>query len=163
MYEVVWGGYQTQPWRNGIISTPHVTLSPQIWGRLGQCNCIRGHPYSLETAYKFLKPVVYYVKYGCLKQTEVDNSLNYDVMASFSFLKWPLLPKYGANLAEVMVYGCTHMPLRQHTNGSNTFYMPNMDVWSGLRGILAWTMMLWHHFHSTSEPESQNLGPTWPG
>ena len=27
------------------------TMSPQIWGRLGQCNSIRVHPYSLETAY----------------------------------------------------------------------------------------------------------------
>ncbi len=23
------------------------------------------------------------------------------------------------------------------------------------------TMMLWHHFHSTSDPESTNLGPAW--
>ena len=35
------------------------TMSPQIWGRLGQCNGIRVHPYSLETAYQLLKPFVY--------------------------------------------------------------------------------------------------------
>ena len=79
--------------------------------------------------------------------------------ASFPLLKWPWLPKYVANfLAGVMVYGCTHMPLRQHNNGSNTFYMPNMDVWSGLRWISASTMTLWHHFHSSCDRESPNLG-----
>jgi hypothetical protein len=28
--------------------------------------------------------------------------------------------------------------------------------------ISASTMTLWHHFHSTSDPESPNLGPAWP-
>ena len=39
--------------------------------------------------------------------------------------------------------------------------MSNMDVWSSLRRILASTMMLWHHFHSTCYPEFPNLGQTW--
>ncbi len=26
----------------------------------------------------------------------------------------------------------------------------------------AYTMMLWQHFHSTSDPEFQYLWPTWP-
>jgi hypothetical protein len=38
--------------------------------------------------------------------------------------------------------------------------MSNMDVWSGLRWILTSTMTLWHYVHSSSEPESPNLGPT---
>ncbi len=49
MHEVVWGEYQPQPWRCGIISTPQVNLNPQIWGQLGQCNSIRVQPYALET------------------------------------------------------------------------------------------------------------------
>ncbi len=59
MYEVVWGGYQPQPWRNDIISTPQVIMSPQIWGRLGWCNGIMVHPYALETAYQLLKHFSY--------------------------------------------------------------------------------------------------------
>ncbi len=39
--------------------------------------------------------------------------------------------------------------------------MSNMDVWSSLRWILASNMMLWQHFHFSSEPESPNLGPNW--
>ena len=38
MYEVVWGGYQPQPWKCAIISTPQVDLNPQNRGQLGQCN-----------------------------------------------------------------------------------------------------------------------------
>ncbi len=38
MYEVVWSGCQPQPSHYGIISTPQVTLSPQIWGQPGHCN-----------------------------------------------------------------------------------------------------------------------------
>ncbi len=59
MYEVVWGGYKPQPWCNDIISTPQVTMSPQIWGRFGWCNGIRVHLYSLETAYQWLKHFIY--------------------------------------------------------------------------------------------------------
>ncbi len=83
MYEVVWGGCQPQPWRYGIISNPQVTLSLQILGQPGHCNGIRVHPYALETAHQRLKHVAY-VCYGCLKQSEVDLSLNHDVMASFT-------------------------------------------------------------------------------
>ena len=36
-----------------------------------------------------------------------------------------------------------------------------LDVCSGLRCISASTMMLWHHFHSSSDPDFPNLGPTW--
>ena len=54
------------------------------------------------------------------------------------------------------------MPLRQHTNDSNTLYMSNMDVWNGLRWISASTIIIWHHFHSTSNPDFPNLGVTWP-
>ncbi len=58
MYEVVWGEYQPQTWRCGIISTPQVNLNPQVWGQLGQCNGIKVQPYALETAYQFLKHFV---------------------------------------------------------------------------------------------------------
>ncbi len=48
------------------------------------------------------------------------------------------------NLAGVMESGCTHMPLRQQTNGSNTLCMFNMDVWSDLSQISDSNMTLWH-------------------
>jgi hypothetical protein len=38
-----------------------------------------------------------------MKQSEVEISLNHDIMASFLLLKWPWIPKSGANLAGVMV------------------------------------------------------------
>ena len=44
-----------------------------------------------------------YVYYGRMKRSEVDDSLNHDVVASFSLHKWPLLPKSGANLAGVTI------------------------------------------------------------
>jgi hypothetical protein len=40
---------------------------------------------------------------------------------------------------------------------SNTLYMSNMDVGSSLRWLSVSTMILWHHFDSTSDPEPQNL------
>jgi hypothetical protein len=75
-----------------------MTLSPQILGQPGHCNGIRVHPYALETAHQRIKHFAY-VCYGCLKQSEVDISLNHEVMV---------------------------------------------------------------HLHFASDPESQNLGPTWP-
>jgi hypothetical protein len=59
MYEVVWGGFQPQPWSCGIISTPQVNLILQIWGQFGQRNGIRVQPYAIETAYQCLKHFVY--------------------------------------------------------------------------------------------------------
>jgi hypothetical protein len=50
--------------------------------------------------------------------------------------------------------------LRRHANTSNPLYMSNVDLGSSLRWMLASTMMKWHHFHSTSDLELQNLGPT---
>jgi hypothetical protein len=96
MYKVVWSGYQPQLWRCGIISTPQVTLTSQIWGKLGRCNRIKVHPYFLETAYQWL----------------------------------------------------------EH------FYMSNMNVWNGLRGISASNMTLWHHFHSTSHGSGRKNAKT---
>jgi hypothetical protein len=40
--------------------------------------------------------------------------------------------------------------------------MSNMDVWRGLRWVLASTMRLWRHFHSSSDPVVANLWATWP-
>ena len=91
MYEVVWVGYQPQPWSYGIISTPQVTLSPQIEGQLGRCNGIRVHSHALETAYQWLKHFVY-AYYGYMKWSEVNISLNHEFIASFSLSKWTWIP-----------------------------------------------------------------------
>ncbi len=80
----------------------NATAYDKIWGQLGQCNGIRGEPYALETAYQCLKHFVY-VYYGCMKRSEVDISLNHEVVASCSLHKWPWLPKSGANLASVTI------------------------------------------------------------
>ena len=69
----------------GIISTLQVNLNPKIWTQYGQCYGIRVQPYALKTAYQWLKHFVY-VKYGCMKRSEVDISLKHDVMASFPLL-----------------------------------------------------------------------------
>ncbi len=58
------------------------------------------------------------------------------------------------------IWGCIYMPLRWHANTSNTLYMSNMDVGSSLRWMWASTIIQLNHFHSTSDPEFQNLGPT---
>ncbi len=102
MYKVVWVAYWPYTWCYGIISTPQVNLNPQIWGQLGQCNGIRVQPYALETAYQ-CHPHFVYVWYGCMKWSEVDVSLNHEVVASFPLLKWTWITKSGGNLASVMV------------------------------------------------------------
>ena len=51
------------------------------------------------------------------------------------------IPKFGANLASGMIWGCTHMPLRQHTKGSNAVYISNMKLGSGMRWMPASNMM----------------------
>ncbi len=50
------------------------------------------------------------------------------------------------------------LALETSYNGSNTLWISNMDVWSSLRWISISTMTSWHHFHSTSYPESQIWG-----
>ncbi len=50
------------------------------------------------------------------------------------------------------------MPLRQQNNTSDTFYMSNMNVGISLRWMSAATITLWHHFHSTSDPNSKIWG-----
>ena len=76
--------------------------SPQIWGQLGQFYGIWLQPYAVETAYQWLKHFVY-VKYGCMKWSEVDISLKHDVIASFPLLNGTWVPKSGANLAGVTI------------------------------------------------------------
>ena len=142
--------------------SPQATKNSQIWGQLGRYSSIRVHPHALETAYQWLKHFVY-VYHGCMKWSVVSISLKHDVVASFPLHKWTWIPKSGVNLTSVTVWGCTHMTLRQHDiNGLNTLYMSNIDVWSSLRWISASTMTLCHHVHSSSDPESSNLVPTWP-
>ncbi len=60
-----------------------------------------------------------------MKRSEVGISLNRGIMVLLSLHKPPRIPKSGTNLAGVMILRCTHMPLRKHTNGSNTLYMSN--------------------------------------
>ncbi len=48
-------------------------------GELCWYNDIRVHPYALEIAYQWLKHILY-VQYVCGKQSEVDISLNHDVI-----------------------------------------------------------------------------------
>ncbi len=76
----------------GIIFTLQVTHNSKIEGNLGLCNGVRVHSYALETAYQYLKHL-FYVKYGCEKQSEVDISLNHHLMALFSLHKLPKNPK----------------------------------------------------------------------
>jgi hypothetical protein len=74
---------------NDIISTPQLTIDPksQNCGQpVGLCNDIRVHSYALETAYLYIKKLLYVI-YGCEKQSEVDISLNHHAMASFSLHK----------------------------------------------------------------------------
>jgi hypothetical protein len=81
-----------------------------------------------------------------MKRSEVDISLNHDIWQHFHSSSEPDFPNLG--LGQSNGIRCTHIPLRQHTNGSNSLYMSNMDVWSNLRWTLASNMMLWHHFQS---------------
>ena len=97
-----------------------------------------------------------------MKRFEVGIGLNHEVMTSFLLVKWPGHPNSEANLARVTVYGCIHMLLRQHNNSLHTLYMSDMDVWRDLRWVSASTMRLWHHFHSSSDPDIPNLWPTRP-
>jgi len=57
IWEVVWGGYQPQPWCYGIIFTAQVNLNSQIQisGQLGWCNGIQVYPYGLQTACQWLR------------------------------------------------------------------------------------------------------------
>ena len=66
----------------------HSTNYPesQIWGQLGRCNSIRAQSYSLERAYQLPKHYVH-AKYGCMKWSEVNISLNHAVMTSVSLHK----------------------------------------------------------------------------
>ena len=156
----VWSGLRwtlvSTPWTKWFCSTPQqASPNPQIWRQLGRYNgiSIRVHPYDPSTACQWLNHCVY-GNYGYMKWSEVDISLNHDVMTSFSLHKWTWLPKSGTNLAGVTAYGCTQMPLRQHANGSNTWYMSNMDERSSLRWILVSTMTKW--YCSTPQQASPN-------
>jgi hypothetical protein len=61
-------------------------LTSQILDHLDWCINIRVHPHTLERAYQWVKHCVH-VLYGCIKWSEVDISLNHDVMASVPLLK----------------------------------------------------------------------------
>ena len=71
---------------NRDVMTSFLLLKYQIWVHFGPCNSITVQPYAFETAYQCLKHILY-VKYGCMKRSEVGIGLNCDVMMSFSLLK----------------------------------------------------------------------------
>ena len=139
MYEVVWRGYQPQPWHYGIIFTPQVTLSPQMWDQLGRCNSIsiRVHSFALETAYQWLKHFVY-VYYGCIKWSEVDISLNHDwgygiISTPQVTLNTQIWRQIGrCNGIRVKTYS-----LEKAYQWLKIFVYVFMDLWSGLRWISA--------------------------
>ncbi len=97
MWEAVWGGYQHQPWCNGIILTQKVTQNSKIGGNLGLCNGIMVHPCALETAYQayqYLKHIVY-VQYGCEKQPQVDIASNITLWHHFHSTSDPKILNLG--------------------------------------------------------------------
>jgi hypothetical protein len=81
----------------------------------------------------------------------------HDIMTSFSLDKQPKISISGANMVSVTVYGWTKMPLRQHTNGSNTLYI---QFWGGYQYqpqkwhndiIFTWQMKLNVHIVSGAD------------
>ncbi len=71
--------------------------------------------------------------------------------------KWPRTPKSDPSSMGMTVRGYCHMSMNSILMFSNTLYMSNVDAGSSLRLLSASTMMLWHHFDYTSNPEPQNL------
>ncbi len=57
--EAVWGGCQSQPWRNDIILTPQVTQNPKIWAKKCGYNTLRLLPYAHGQHINVLKHIVY--------------------------------------------------------------------------------------------------------
>jgi hypothetical protein len=82
----------------------HSTRDPE-WPNLGPTWPVerykRVHPHALETAYQYLKHN--FILYWCKKQSEVDVSLNHDVIESFPLHKWQKKTKSVANLAGGMM------------------------------------------------------------
>ena len=130
MYEKVWGWYQPQPWCNDIIFTPQATQNSQIWGQLGRCNGIRVHPCAIETAYQWLTH---------LHMSNIDVGSGLRWMLASNMTLWHHI--FSTSDPDSNIWGrlgqCNGVRLHpytprtaNHTNGSNTFYMSNMDVGS---------------------------------
>jgi hypothetical protein len=138
MWEWVWGRCQPEPWRNGVISTPQVTQKSKISGKFGQCNNMMVHLFLIDTAYRSLTYYMHLIWIqeglwgGCQPQPWRNGVISTQQVTQ--------KPKFWDNLACETTWWCTHMPLRQHNNDSNTFYISNMDVWSGLRLMSASTI-----------------------
>ncbi len=160
MYEEVWGGYQPQSWSYDVIFTPQVTLTYQIWGQLGPCNSIRVQPCALETAYQCLKYII------CLIW------MYEEVWGGYWFQLWRYVVIFTPQVAltyqiwgqlgpcnSIRVQPCA---LETEYQCLNTLYMSNMDVWRGVRWVSTSIVTLWRHFHSSSDPDIPNPGPTWP-
>ncbi len=62
-----------------------------------------------------------------MKWSEVDISLNHDVMTLFT-PRVTMTSQIWGHLAGVMVYEYTYMPLGWHANDSNTLCMSDRDV-----------------------------------
>jgi hypothetical protein len=127
-------------------------------GQIGQWHgmCARIWPWdSVPVARQTL--CMAHVDMGCGKWYEMDLSFNYDVMTLFLLHKGPEFTNLGANLAGVTVYGCTQMPLRQHTSGSNTLCMVHVDVgcrkWSVVDLSLKHDLMTSFSHHNHRWPE----------
>ncbi len=122
MYEVVWGGYQPQPWRYRIILIPQVTLISQSLGQLCWCNNVGVYPHALETAYQLLKQFIwltwmYEVVWGGYQPQPRQSDIIFTPQVN---LNRKILGQLGrCNGIRVHPYA-----LRQHTNGSNIFICP---------------------------------------
>jgi hypothetical protein len=92
MWEAIYSGLQPQPWHHGIISTRQSQRIAKNLTQLWQCNSVSVHSYAYVPHWKVKKHFIY-VHYGCGKQSEVDYSLNHDIMASFPLDSHPELLK----------------------------------------------------------------------
>jgi hypothetical protein len=85
MYEAIWGGYQPQPWGYGIISTPQVTLTSQIWANLAGVTVLGCNHMPLRQHTKCSNPLY-------LSNEDVGSSLRW---ISASDLEFPNLSQLG--------------------------------------------------------------------
>ena len=130
-----------------------VTQNCQNLTQLQLCNnSVRVHLYAYVPHWKMLKQFID-VHYGCGNQSQMDYSLNHDIMASFPPDSHKGLPKIWPSFGSVTVWGCTHMPTYLIERWKNTLYMTTMDVGSNQRWTTASTMT--YHSDSTIPPISQ--------
>ncbi len=130
----------------------HQIMSQVLWVQLFEATAIC--PW---TACQCSQTLCSYLMWMQEAVVEVAVSLNHVVMSSFWLHKWPRTPNYEPSSVGITVWGYCHMPMDSILICSNTLYRSNMDVGSSLSWLSVSTMMPWHHFDSTSDPEHQNL------